>query len=115
MSTKDFDQYWQEQKEEQNKEEKDTFEFTVEGEKFETKSKLPAGLVIEGMRMQKEYDSEDEVPESKMIDILEQLLGKDQFEKLLDTGINFEKLAGLVEWLMKKLAGQEETEVDKGN
>lgn len=105
MAVKDFDAYWKEQEGEQKG---DKFEFTVEGETFVCKDKLPASLVIEGMRMEKEYDSEDEIPESKMIDILEELLGKEQFERLLKTGIDYVKLAGLIQWLMEQLTNQTE-------
>ena len=105
---KDFDEAWAEKEEE-------GYPFKVKGEEYKLPASPPAGLVIEAMRLEEEFEDEDDVPNNKVYDMAQQIVGEDNLTQMLDDDISINELRDIVEWANQVYApGQQEGD-DSGN
>ena len=68
--------------------------FTLFGTKYTMPASMPAKLMIEILRGQKE----DDLDPSLVLDICESLLGKDQLNDLMLKGFTVDQMEDIIEW-----------------
>ncbi len=100
---KDFDAFWAEKKQEPIK-------FRALGEEFTLPSSLPAEVVLKVIRMQREGRKKDEeIDEVELMQLLLDILGKNNLQKLTKKGLTIAQMEDLLVWLIEEYTG---TEVD---
>lgn len=73
-------------------------------------SSMPAKLMMQVLRGQKENNIEGQV----VIDICENLLGKEQLEELVNKGMTVEQMEGIISWASEQY-GQKKEDNKPGN
>lgn len=89
MSKHDFDEYWRE--EQGDIEEK---EITIEGQKWDLAPVLPAEASIIALRMMDERGADGKVHVDEIINVYNAIMGEEQVQKLLKTGIGLKNYSG---------------------
>jgi len=97
---KDFDAAWKEKDDE-------GYPFKVKGEKYELPSSPPAGIVLEALRLGEEFDEDDAVPNDRVFNMAQELIGKENLQQMLDDGISIDELRDIVEWANEVYAPSE--------
>lgn len=87
MAMKDFDAFIKENN-------KQPIPFKLFGKKWELASTMPALIMIQILRGKKE----DEIDPTLVLDMMEALVGKDQFEEMLKLGLDIDTMEELVTW-----------------
>jgi len=105
MSVKDFDQAWDEKNEQGHP-------FKVKGREYELPPSIPAKVMLESLRLQEEYDTDDEIPNKKAIDIAIDLLGKDNVDQMMDDGITVNELTDIIQWSNEIYTNPDDEEAD---
>jgi len=105
---KDFDEAWSEKNEE-------GYPFKVKGKEYELPASPPAGLVIEAMRLEEEFDDDEAVPNDKVFDMAKQIVGEDILDQMLEDNISIDELENIIEWANRIYAPGDETEDGSGN
>lgn len=100
----DFDAAWAELKEQP------AATFTVKGKIFTLPPEVPAGAILEAMAMS---DKNSAVAGSSVRKMLSSLLGDEQFDALLQTGISLPKLEDILSWALAQYQGQEPEPLEK--
>ena len=103
---KDFDDAWQEKKQEGPI-------FKAYGEEYELPPSPPATLVLRMNRLMKEHGAEANIPDSALLDMTTKLLGEDNLDELCDQGMTVEEMADLIQWANSIYFGEQQ-EQDKG-
>ncbi len=106
----DFDEFW----EEQNGKDKEK-SITIENKEWEIKGKLPAAASLKFLNMIREKKSDDMVMVDEIIDIYEAIMGPENVQALLKTGIGTQKLFGLLQYIMNNIYdiyGKEQADED---
>ncbi len=88
---KDFDKAW-------NEKEGDGYPFKVKGVEYELPPEVPAGVVLESMRLEDEYEEGEPVPAKEVTKIAERLFGREDLDEMLNNGIGINELRDLVDW-----------------
>lgn len=84
---RDFDKFYSEHKEE-------PLFFKLFGEKYKLPASMPAKLMIEILRGQKE----DDLEATAILEISESLFGKAQLDDLTKRGLTVEQMEDIIEW-----------------
>jgi hypothetical protein len=88
--------------------------FQLGDEKFTLPVSLPAKLVLKSMRLGK-----GDVSQDKVIGFFDEfftlMLGAADYERLLDTGISFQALQKLIEWIVTQYNPDAEQSAARGN
>lgn len=89
---RDFDEFWRST-------EQIPIRFTVRGQSFELPPDIPAKAAMTVAAIVGKYgEAESDLSESDMLAILESIMGRDQWARLLDTGIGLGELEDVVRW-----------------
>ena len=91
---KDFDKFFSEQV-------KTPLTFTMFSTDYKLPSAMPAKLMVTILRSQ----AEDELQPAIILDICETLLGAEQFEDLLNKGMDIEQFEQLITWAVEEYGG----------
>jgi hypothetical protein len=102
-NTLDFDLFLQEQKEEKK-------ELKIFGEVIEMPAQLPAILMVEMYRASKKGG---EMSDEKAFDMIENILGKENFEWILSKGLGLEHLMALITKITAMYTGLDDEELEK--
>lgn len=84
--------------------------FTIFGSKYTMPASMPAKLMIEILRGQKESDLDPAV----ILDICESLFGNDQLNDMVKKGLTINQMEDIIEWAASEYGQKEGTET-KGN
>lgn len=84
---KDFDKFYSEHK-------RENLIFKIFNEQYNLPPSIPAKLMLLIMR----NDKKEEVSSNAVVDILEGMLGKKQFKKLCDKGMDIEQMEDILKW-----------------
>lgn len=98
MAKHDFDEFWREKNGEAEPK-----SIKIEGKEWKLKSELPAEASLMALKMQEEKDNDDIVHVDDIIDIYNSIMGKEETQELLDSGIGTQKLFGLLKYLMQEV------------
>ena len=88
---KDFDDAWQEKKQEGPT-------FKAYGEEYELPPSPPATLVLRLNRLMKEHGGESQIPQSAMLDMATSLLGEDTLDELSEKGMSVDEMGDIIQW-----------------
>jgi predicted alpha-1,6-mannanase (GH76 family) len=104
---KDFDAAWKEKDDE-------GYKFKVKGREYELPPSVPAGVMLDSVRLHKEYDDEDEIPTEDLIEIATKMIGEDEVDQMVEDGISTDELGDIIMWANETYqnANEEETEGD---
>jgi len=110
---KDFDEFFAEFA-------KEPVKFRVGGRDFEAPPELPASVALQTLATMEKYGSQEDVPESELLQMALALLTKEQLAILTDeVKVSINQLGAIISWLLQQygLASAEGTETDdeKGN
>ncbi len=97
---KDFDKFFQEVK-------KEPIVIKVFGEYYNLPAEMPASIMLETAKLQKSLEEDEQVPVDKTFEIAESYFGKEQFEKLIKTGISVNQLGAVIEYVSTLYGGIE--------
>ena len=78
-------------------------------------SSPPAGIVLEALRLGEEFDEDEAVPNDRVFNMAQELIGKDNLEQMLDDGISIDELRDIVEWANEVYAPGEVDESGDGS
>lgn len=92
---KDFDKFYSEQKQE-------PLFFKLFGQQYRLPSSMPAKLMIEILRGQKDDDLDPTV----VLDISESLFGKEQLDDMTKRGLTIEQMEDIIEWAAEEYGGK---------
>ena len=89
---RDFDAFWSEKEDE-------PIRFRALGREYELPPSPRASLILElkGLRESKGMDAE--VPEEQVVTLLEHLLGEEDVQELIDSGLTIQQLEDLLQWI----------------
>ena len=109
---KDFDQFFAEMEPAQKRE---PVSFTYSGHKYAAADELPAGLALRMMRLNRQ-GPDQLLADEEIVEIIAGVLGKEQTDKLLESGISFPRLDKLLQWLFQQYGGgSQEADDEPGN
>ena len=100
---RDFDAFWAEKK-------KEPITFTVFGKKYDLPAEVPASLMLKVMRLQQNEGAGAAVSFETIEELLTGVLGKEQFNTLLESGIGMAQLSEVLDWIMDAYNGGDDTE-----
>lgn len=107
---KDFDRAIKERQSKAN------VSFRWAGETYVLPADLPAAIPIMVLRMHSEGGDEADMQYGQVLTALEVLIGKDQFDKLLATGISTEDLEEVFRWVLSQYTDPtSDADGDEGN
>lgn len=75
--------------------------FQIGEEQFTLPSELPAKIILKSMRLAGKEVAQEQVL-SFFDEFFTTILGKEQYDRLLDTGISFTVLQKLIEWIIQQ-------------
>jgi len=109
---KDFDQFFAEMEPAQKRE---PVSFVYGGQKYVAADDLPAGLALRMMRLNRQ-GPDQLLADEEIVEIIAGVLGKEQTDKLLESGISFPRLDKLLQWLFQQYGGgSQEADDEPGN
>jgi len=104
---RDFDAFWQEKQDE-------PIQFTAFGKTYDLPPSPPAAIILEMKKLRKDQGLDGVVAEEQLVMLMEQLLGEDAVQELVDAGMTIEQLEDLMEWIGRQY-GFQRTGDDTGN